>query len=218
MLRESLLDTRTSTKLYSLFGCILGLFLVAVFFIFLPYYEQDLLRARRNSLADSIDMADWFFTINGVRKDVEIELVTPLTGAFTKPVAASILGKVCEEKNIKITPNFEIAAVNAGDKTIESVKGETVDYDLLISIPPNFGAQVMRPARASPPRAPGNGCSCWGRPCAPSATPPSPPACCKPWPRRDAWAGCTPSSTSFPGRCPCRRWRRCSPPCPAACS
>jgi len=56
MLRESLLDTRTSTKLYSLFGCILGLFLVAVFFIFLPYYEQDLLRARRNSLADSIDM------------------------------------------------------------------------------------------------------------------------------------------------------------------
>ncbi|GAB6126406.1 methyl-accepting chemotaxis protein [Humidesulfovibrio idahonensis] len=56
MLREKLLNTKTSTKLYTLFGCILGLFLVAVFFIFLPYYEQDLLKARRDSLTDTIDM------------------------------------------------------------------------------------------------------------------------------------------------------------------
>ncbi len=56
MLRDKILDTRTSTKLYTLFGCVLGLFLVAIFFIFLPYYEQDLLRARRNSLADCVDM------------------------------------------------------------------------------------------------------------------------------------------------------------------
>jgi len=57
MLRETVLNAKTSTKLYSLFGCILGLFLVAVFFVFLPYYEQDLIKARRNSLADSVDMA-----------------------------------------------------------------------------------------------------------------------------------------------------------------
>lgn len=88
-------------------------------------------------------LADWFFTVNGVRKDIEIELVTPLTGAFTKPVAAGVLNKICEQKNIKITPNFEIAGVNVGDKTIESVKGETVDYDLLVSIPPNFGSQII---------------------------------------------------------------------------
>ncbi|MDR3640984.1 MAG: methyl-accepting chemotaxis protein [Humidesulfovibrio sp.] len=57
MLRETILNTKTSTKLYTLFGCILGMFLVAVFFIFLPYYEQDLLKERRNSLADSVDVA-----------------------------------------------------------------------------------------------------------------------------------------------------------------
>jgi methyl-accepting chemotaxis protein len=57
MLRETILNTKTSSKLYTLFGCMLGLFLVAVFFIFLPYYEQDLLKARRSSLADSVDMA-----------------------------------------------------------------------------------------------------------------------------------------------------------------
>jgi methyl-accepting chemotaxis protein len=57
MLRETLLNTKTSTKLYSLFGCLLGLFLVAVFFIFLPFYEQDLLKSRRDALTDSLDLA-----------------------------------------------------------------------------------------------------------------------------------------------------------------
>ncbi|SDB37829.1 sulfide:quinone oxidoreductase [Desulfonatronum thiosulfatophilum] len=88
-------------------------------------------------------LADWFFTINGVRKNIEIELVTPLTGAFTKPVAAKILGKVCDDKNIKVTPNFVVDNVNVGKKSIESVSGEEVPYDLLVAIPPNFGQQVI---------------------------------------------------------------------------
>lgn len=88
-------------------------------------------------------LADWFFMINDVRCNIEIELVTPLAGAFTKPVAAEILGKLCEEKNIKITPNFEIGSVDHERKVIESHKGEEVDYDLLVSIPPNFGSKVI---------------------------------------------------------------------------
>ena len=90
-----------------------------------------------------IFMADWFFTVNGVRKDIELELVTPLSGAFTKPMASAALTKLCEEKNIKITPNFDIAEVNASAKIITSAKGDEVNYDLLVAIPPNFGAQVI---------------------------------------------------------------------------
>ena len=37
-------------------------------------------------------MSDWFFTTHGVRDNIEIELVTPLSAAFTKPVAAEMLG------------------------------------------------------------------------------------------------------------------------------
>jgi sulfide:quinone oxidoreductase len=88
-------------------------------------------------------MADWFFMMEGTRHNIDIELVTPLTGAFTKPVAAAALGKVCDEKSIKIVPNFEIAAVDAERKVIESMKGDEVEYDLLVSIPPNFGSQVI---------------------------------------------------------------------------
>ncbi|MCJ7538281.1 MAG: NAD(P)/FAD-dependent oxidoreductase [Desulfobacterales bacterium] len=88
-------------------------------------------------------LADWFFKENGVRDDIEIELVTPLGGAFTKPVASKVLGDVCEKKNIKITPNWSIDHVNAGKKTIESVTGDTIPYDLLVSIPLHSGARVI---------------------------------------------------------------------------
>jgi methyl-accepting chemotaxis protein len=56
MLRDTLLNAKTSTKLYTLFACILGLFVGAVFFVFLPYYEQDLIKTRRASLADTLDL------------------------------------------------------------------------------------------------------------------------------------------------------------------
>jgi sulfide:quinone oxidoreductase len=73
-----------------------------------------------------IFMADWFFDMQGVRDNVEIELVTPMAGAFSKPVASSILGDIAIQKNIKVTPNFDIA-----------------HYDLLVAIPPNFGAKFL---------------------------------------------------------------------------
>jgi len=88
-------------------------------------------------------MADWFFTKNGVRENIEIELVTPLSAAFTKPVAAGILGKICEEKNIKVTPNYQIAQVDPAKKVIKSYGDQEVPYDLLVAIPPNFGAQII---------------------------------------------------------------------------
>jgi sulfide:quinone oxidoreductase len=88
-------------------------------------------------------MSDWFFDIHGVRDNIEIELVTPLPGAFTKPQASAMLGNLAEEKNIKITPNFQISGVDAGRKIITSYDGREVNYDLLVSIPPNFGAQCI---------------------------------------------------------------------------
>jgi sulfide:quinone oxidoreductase len=88
-------------------------------------------------------MSDWFFDVHGVRDNIEIELVTPLPGAFTKPQASAMLGKLAEEKNVKVTPNFQISGVDAGRKVITSYDGREVNYDLLVAIPPNFGAQCI---------------------------------------------------------------------------
>ena len=96
-------------------------------------------------------MADWFFTVNGFRDKVEIEFVTPLDNVFTKPVAAKALAQFATQKNIKVTPHFDLAQVNAKEKTIESGKGEKVGYDLLVSIPPNMGDKVLIDSGISDP-------------------------------------------------------------------
>ncbi len=96
-------------------------------------------------------LADWHFHERGIRDKVEIEFVTPLTGAFTKPVATAVLTAACAQKNIKITPNFALGGVDGEKKVIFSYDGIEIDYDMLVSIPPNFGSQVMIDSGISDP-------------------------------------------------------------------
>ncbi len=88
-------------------------------------------------------LADWFFTEQGIRDKVEIEFVTPLPGAFTKPIAAKFLGQFLEKKNIKLRPDFSIARVDYKNNKILDWENHEVDYDLLVTIPTNMGAQVI---------------------------------------------------------------------------
>ena len=61
-------------------------------------------------------LADYYFRQKGIRERIEISLVTPYTGAFTKPNANRILSKVAEDKGIKVVPNFAASAVDAEAK------------------------------------------------------------------------------------------------------
>lgn len=88
-------------------------------------------------------LADWFFTKKGIRKDVEITYVTPLSGAFTKPRASKVLGHLLTEKNINIVPNFNASHVDAENNKLVSFDGKEVDYDLMVSIPTNMGDEVI---------------------------------------------------------------------------
>jgi sulfide:quinone oxidoreductase len=88
-------------------------------------------------------LADWHFRQRGIRDRVEITLVTPYTGAFTKPNANRILSKVAEEKGIHVVPNFATSAVDVDKRCIRTYDGRTVDYELLCAIPPNLGPAVI---------------------------------------------------------------------------
>ncbi|MCU7959737.1 MAG: CBS domain-containing protein [gamma proteobacterium symbiont of Bathyaustriella thionipta] len=88
-------------------------------------------------------LADYYFHLKGVRDDVEISLVTPFSGAFTKPNANRILTRIAQQKNIHVIPNFSIERVDAENHCIHSFEGERVDYDLLCAIPPNLGPEVI---------------------------------------------------------------------------
>lgn len=88
-------------------------------------------------------LSDWFFQERGIRDEVEIVFATPLDGAFTKPKASEILGGMMDRKGIHIEPNFNIGEVDTGNNAIRSWDEREVDYDLLVTIPTNMGAEVI---------------------------------------------------------------------------
>jgi len=88
-------------------------------------------------------MADWFLKKKGIRNKSEIELVTPLPMAFTKPKAAAVFTESAKQKNIRITTSFELNRVDGKEKYIESVQGDKVKYDTLVIVPTTIGDPVI---------------------------------------------------------------------------
>ncbi len=88
-------------------------------------------------------LADDYFAKRGIRDQVEIVYVTPLDGAFTKPVASRELGHMLEEKSIAVEPDFMIESVDQEAKVIGSYDEREVAYDLLVTVPLNMGADFV---------------------------------------------------------------------------
>lgn len=88
-------------------------------------------------------LADYYFNLKGIRNNIELTLVTPLSGAFTKPNANQVFTTIAEHKQIKIVPNFNVATINADANYLRSFEGVQIDYELLVTIPPNLGPQAI---------------------------------------------------------------------------
>ncbi|MEZ4985220.1 MAG: FAD/NAD(P)-binding oxidoreductase [Saprospiraceae bacterium] len=85
-------------------------------------------------------LADDFFQKKGLRDKVEITYVTPMGGAFTKPTASKKLGYLLDEKDIHIVSDFYIEQVDNEAKKIIDYGGQEVEYDILVTVPPNLGS------------------------------------------------------------------------------
>lgn len=90
-----------------------------------------------------IFLADWYFHEKQMRDKVDLKLVTPLPGAFTKPRAASLLGSTLDDKNISLVPEFYTERVEPEKNLLISYDEEEVEYDLLVTVPVNMGAEVI---------------------------------------------------------------------------
>jgi sulfide:quinone oxidoreductase len=80
-----------------------------------------------------------------MRDKVDLHLVTPLAGAFTKPTSNRVLSEFLVRKNITVTPDFGVARVDSKEKKLVAWDDTEVGYDLLVSIPTNMGdASIAR--------------------------------------------------------------------------
>ena len=89
-------------------------------------------------------LADSYFRKKGMRDKVEITYVTPLSGAFTKPMSSKALGHLLSEKGIHMEPDFAIERVDNDTKEIIDYGGKKVPFDLLVTIPTNMGDEVIQ--------------------------------------------------------------------------
>jgi len=88
-------------------------------------------------------MADWFFSERGMRHKVDLVLATPLSGAFTKPLASAKLGELLESKGVQVAADFNIGEVDSSKQEIRSWDERDIPYDLLITIPTNMGSKAI---------------------------------------------------------------------------
>jgi sulfide:quinone oxidoreductase len=88
-------------------------------------------------------LADWWFTEQGIRDKVQIDYVTPLPGAFTKPKASQLLGDFLDKKNINLVSEFSVAKVDTTQNKLVSWDKREVSYDLLVTVPTNMGAEAI---------------------------------------------------------------------------
>ena len=88
-------------------------------------------------------LADAFFTEQGMRDRVEITYVTPLEGAFTKPVASRYLGDMLDERKIALEPDFMVERIDPETKTLVSYDEREIGFDLLVTVPLNMGSDMV---------------------------------------------------------------------------
>jgi sulfide:quinone oxidoreductase len=88
-----------------------------------------------------ICLVDEYLARRGIRSRTRLTLMTPLSGAFTKPICNDLLTDMLVAKGVGVVANAPLAVV--ADRTVACPDGKTVPYDLLVAIPPHEGSELI---------------------------------------------------------------------------
>jgi sulfide:quinone oxidoreductase len=88
-------------------------------------------------------LAEAWLRERGIRDRVELVYVTPLDGAFTKPVASAHLGGMLAERKVHVETDFMVERIDPERKLLVSYDEREVPFDLLVTIPLNMGADFV---------------------------------------------------------------------------
>ena len=88
-------------------------------------------------------LAEAWLRERGLRDRVEIVYVTPLPGAFTKPVCSTTLGYLLDDRKIALETDFMVERIDVEKKALVSYDEREVPFDLLVTVPLNMGADFI---------------------------------------------------------------------------
>jgi sulfide:quinone oxidoreductase len=88
-------------------------------------------------------LAESYLRRRGIRDKVDLVYATPLSGAFTKPIASARLGRMLDERGIALETDFLVERVDPTTATLVSYDGREIPFDLLVTVPLNMGADYI---------------------------------------------------------------------------
>jgi sulfide:quinone oxidoreductase len=88
-------------------------------------------------------LAHDYLTRRGLRQATELVFVTPLDGAFTKPVASRHLGSALADRGVVVETDFMVESIDQERKVLVSYDEREVAYDQLVTVPLNMGADFV---------------------------------------------------------------------------
>lgn len=88
-------------------------------------------------------LADAYFRRRGIRDKVDLTYVTPLDGAFTKPVASRELARLLKKKGVSLVTEFNTGEVDGADGRLVSYDGRVIPFDLAVVIPLHAGQEYV---------------------------------------------------------------------------
>src|SRR6266568_5948603 len=88
-------------------------------------------------------LLDDYLRGRGIRDKSQIKLLSPLNRAFTIETTSKLVQPILAERGIELTGFFNVESVDPVAKTVTSLEGETVAYDLLVLVPPHRGQKVI---------------------------------------------------------------------------
>jgi sulfide:quinone oxidoreductase len=88
-------------------------------------------------------LADAYFRERGIRDKVDLTYVTPLDGAFTKPVCNRELSGLLKKKGVGLVTEFNTGEVDGADGRLVSFDGREVPFDLAVVIPLHGGQDYV---------------------------------------------------------------------------
>ncbi len=88
-------------------------------------------------------LADWYFHERGMRDRVDLVFVTPLDGAFTKPVASEHLQELLAEKGVTLVTEFNAGEVDGAGGRLVSYDDREELFDLLVTVPLHGGQEYV---------------------------------------------------------------------------
>ncbi|MBX0297597.1 NAD(P)/FAD-dependent oxidoreductase [Haloarcula nitratireducens] len=91
-------------------------------------------------------MADDWLRERGLQEDVDITYTYPIQRVHGNPHIAEWARPIMEERGIQVETFFNAEEVDSEAETITSMEGTELDYDLLVTIPPHGGVNLIEEA------------------------------------------------------------------------